>query len=263
MNFREVLSKYIISIYFFRYFRFYGRIAEDPENHDESTINAIKDTVEGLERISGERIWAEWAKILSGNFYRELTLKMIECGLTKYVGLPKNPDVENFDKICKRALAENISFRPITLLSSMLKNQKEVMDLHSRLKFSAFDRDLATFLVEHRNDILCEKPLKPYYLMVLNTKGKVKDMREYILELFKCRGQFDLLEEFESFTMPRFPVGGSMVRPHVSHPKQIGNLLATLKEIWVDSDFKLSQEDLMKEVPRIVSDMEDRRVENK
>ncbi|XP_033229303.1 CCA tRNA nucleotidyltransferase 1, mitochondrial isoform X2 [Belonocnema kinseyi] len=246
-----------------RYFRFYGRIAENPHNHDESTIQAIKDTVEGLEVISGERIWAEWAKILTGNFYRELSLKMLECGLAKYVGLPDKPDIENFERVCKRALAENISFRPITLITSLLKNQNEVMDLHARLKFSAFERDLATFLVEHRDDITCEKPLKPYYLMVLNTKGKVKVMTEYIIELLKYRGQFDLLKEFENWTLPRFPVGGSMLRSHVSHPKQIGNLLSALKEIWVDSDFKLTQDELMKEVPRIVSDIEDRIVENK
>lgn len=246
-----------------RYFRFYGRIADNPENHDEGTINAIKQTVEGLERISGERIWNEWAKILSGKFYKELTLKMIECGLAKYIGLPKNPDVENFDKICEQALAANISMRPITLLTSMLKNQNEVQDLHSRLKFSAFDRDLAFFIVEHKDDVFCEKPLKPYFLLVLNTKGKAKDMREYVLELFKYKGRFDLISQFEDWKVPFFPVNGTMVRSHVSHPKLIGKVLTALREIWVDNDFKLTNQELMQHVPRIVSDIEDSRVQKK
>ena len=64
-----------------RYFRFYGRIVKPDDNsedsddslprqkdHEENTITAIKTNSEGLGRISGERIWSEWKKILSGRF---------------------------------------------------------------------------------------------------------------------------------------------------------------------------------------------------
>jgi tRNA nucleotidyltransferase (CCA-adding enzyme) len=40
-----------------RYFRFYGRLASDSSQHDENTLKAIADNVEGMARISGERIW--------------------------------------------------------------------------------------------------------------------------------------------------------------------------------------------------------------
>ena len=39
-----------------RYFRFYGRISTVSDNHDDDTIEAIKNNVGGMERISGERI---------------------------------------------------------------------------------------------------------------------------------------------------------------------------------------------------------------
>lgn len=42
-----------------RYFRFYGRIADDPDKHDEKTIEIISSNVDGLQNISGERIWVE------------------------------------------------------------------------------------------------------------------------------------------------------------------------------------------------------------
>ena len=64
----------------FRYFRFYGRLAKDEDNHETETINAIIANKEGLGKISGERIWTEWKKILSGNMGGPLTLKMIEIG---------------------------------------------------------------------------------------------------------------------------------------------------------------------------------------
>ncbi len=50
-----------------RYFRFFGRIASSPSEHEESTLRAIRENVEGMARISGERIWMELKKILGGN----------------------------------------------------------------------------------------------------------------------------------------------------------------------------------------------------
>ena len=41
---------------------------------------------------------------------------------------------------------------PPTLLASMLQNTEEMMALHSRLKLSGFERDMALFVIDHRND---------------------------------------------------------------------------------------------------------------
>lgn len=79
----KILLFNCIKFILYRYFRFYGRIAEQPDIHDESTIIAIKENIHGLEGISGERIWNEWSKILSGNYAKELTLKLLECGITR------------------------------------------------------------------------------------------------------------------------------------------------------------------------------------
>merc|ERR1712203_67029 len=45
-----------------RYFRFYGRIVPESDAHCEDTLSAIRENVGGMERVSGERIWTEWAK---------------------------------------------------------------------------------------------------------------------------------------------------------------------------------------------------------
>lgn len=71
--------------------RFYGRIAEGPNNFDEKTIDVIRANIEGLQKISGERIWVELKKILQGNFRFDVLAKMIECGARRYIGTKKNP----------------------------------------------------------------------------------------------------------------------------------------------------------------------------
>lgn len=50
------------------------------------TIQAICDNIEGLQKISGERIWTELKKILQGNHRLELFAKLIECGAGRYIG---------------------------------------------------------------------------------------------------------------------------------------------------------------------------------
>ena len=43
--------------------------------------NLIKSIFDNSARVSGERIWTEWAKILVGNHGGQLTKCMIEVGL--------------------------------------------------------------------------------------------------------------------------------------------------------------------------------------
>lgn len=76
--------QYLTELFFFP--RFYGRIAEGPNNFDEATIEAIKANVDGLQKISGERIWGEVKKTLQGNFRIDILAKMIECGASRYIG---------------------------------------------------------------------------------------------------------------------------------------------------------------------------------
>lgn len=42
-----------------RYFRFYGRIANTPDDHEQETLDIIAKNAAGLKRISGERLWVE------------------------------------------------------------------------------------------------------------------------------------------------------------------------------------------------------------
>lgn len=69
-----------------RYFRFYGKIAEAPDKHDENTIEVLKKNVDGLKNISGERIWVELKKTLQGKFAGSLLKIMVNIGVGRYIG---------------------------------------------------------------------------------------------------------------------------------------------------------------------------------
>lgn len=247
-----------------RYFRFYGRIMDNPDQHDEATIKAIMENIDGLSQISGERIWSEWSKILTGNFGLELTLKLLECGSGKHIGLPQEPIVENFRIVYERALSNNVALKPISLIVSMLKNEDEVMTLHNRLRLSNSDRDLALYLVQYREYIPCEKPLKPYQkLIFIQPPNKFEVYREFVKEILRYRGSMKLLDELKQWKIPKFPINGNLMRERVPNQKMIGQVLINLKKLWVDEDFKLTDEQLLEQIPRILDELKEKRMQDR
>lgn len=105
--------------------RFYGRICDKEDLHQPATLSAIRDNMNGLKQISGERIWVELKKILAGKFADHLTLKMVELGIGPYIGLPDEMDTLNFKNVHQR-LEKLGSYNPITLLSALLNTEQDV-----------------------------------------------------------------------------------------------------------------------------------------
>lgn len=151
-----------------RYFRFYGRIAKDPHQHDEPTLEAIRNNGDGLARISGERIWSEMQKIVVGNFAEELVLEMIKCGLAPYCGLPQEVNVEEFKRLSAALKEFEKPHYPILLMISLLHTVEDAMKLHERLKLSAFERDLALFITQQRDKV--RFLLKTWYFILFLSK---------------------------------------------------------------------------------------------
>jgi len=141
-----------------RYFRFYGRIAHEENNHDEATLAAIKENAGGLARISGERIWTELQKIVVGNYGPALLLEMHRCHLFEHIGLPVEPNLEEFERLCAALEHFEKPHYPILYMTGMLHSAEDAMAMHKRLKLSAYERDLARFITQER-----EKVTSPTY----------------------------------------------------------------------------------------------------
>lgn len=138
-----------------RYYRFYGRIADSADNHETFTIDAIRENIEGLANISGERIWAELKKILMGNYGAELTRNLLEQGAAQFIGLPSNCGMKEFERVSSTGLKP----QPITMLVALLDTPDDAIKLHERLKLSAGERDLAFFLTQNREAMKDEKDI--------------------------------------------------------------------------------------------------------
>lgn len=131
-------------------FRFYGKIADKPNLHDEDIINAIKENAKGLQNISGERIWVELNKIVSGNFFYELLLKIIHSNVGSYIGFPENCNEVELKTVCDRLKNNNLIAKPITVLVSLFRTEDEINNFYERIKPSSNERNLGYFIMENR-----------------------------------------------------------------------------------------------------------------
>ena len=65
------------------------------------------------------------------------------------LGLPNSCNISELDSLLKRSKIKEL--HGACLLSALLHDEKEVLELHKRLKFSTFERDLILFIVTYRH----------------------------------------------------------------------------------------------------------------
>uniref|UniRef100_A0A8D2E251 CCA tRNA nucleotidyltransferase 1, mitochondrial n=1 Tax=Sciurus vulgaris TaxID=55149 RepID=A0A8D2E251_SCIVU len=232
-----------------RYFRFYGRIVDKPGEHDPETLEAIAENAKGLGGISGERIWVELKKILTGNHVNHLIHLVYDLDVAPYIGLPAKASLEEFDRVC--GYVEGFSPKPMTLLASLFKGQDDVTKLDLRLKISKEEKNLGLFLVKNRKDLTKSadgsEPLRPYQDFVIDSREP--DVVARVCELLKYQGEHRLLREMQRWSIPPFPVSGHDIRKvGISSGKEIGALLQQLREQWKKSGYRMEKEELLSHI---------------
>ncbi|MXQ90884.1 hypothetical protein E5288_WYG013203 [Bos mutus] len=249
-----------------RYFRFYGKIVDTPGDHDPETLEAIAENAKGLAGVSGERIWVELKKILTGNHVNHLIHLIYELDVAPYIGLPANASLEEFNKVSKNV--EGFSPKPMTLLTSLFKVQDDVTKLDLRLKISKEEKNLGLFIVKNRKDLIkavdSSEPLKPYQDFIIDHKiiasvvmfgfgpqSREADATARVCELLKYQGEHGLLKQMRQWSIPPFPVSGHDIRKvGISSGKEIGVLLQQLREQWKKSGYQLEKDELLSYVKK-------------
>ncbi|XP_030632225.1 CCA tRNA nucleotidyltransferase 1, mitochondrial [Chanos chanos] len=229
-----------------RYFRFYGRVASEPDQHDTETLQAIRENGRGLAGISGERIWVELKKMLVGNHAAHLLELIYTLDLATFIGLPAEGNVEEMKEVWQRA--HNWSPKPMTVLSALFRSSDDVEKLDLRLKISKEEKNLGIFLVKHRRDLIKDHDkqdsLKPYTDFIIDCREP--DAQSKVCELLKYQGEEQLLEELSRWHIPRFPVSGHDLRKMgITSGKEIGTILQNLRDIWKKSHYKMGKEELL------------------
>ncbi|XP_028302826.1 CCA tRNA nucleotidyltransferase 1, mitochondrial [Gouania willdenowi] len=229
-----------------RYFRFYGKVALQPDDHDPETLTAIRDNGRGLAAISGERVWVELKKIMVGNHTAHLLELIYDLELSQYIGLPPGGDVDEMKRVWHNA--KDHAPKPMTILAALLQSKEEVEKMDVRLKVSREEKTLAQFLVRYKRD-LCkneEEPesLKPFTDFI--TDSRELDSKSKVCELLKYQGEHKLLSALGRWSIPNFPVSGhDLRRMGITSGKEIGSTLQKLRDVWKKSHYHMDKEELL------------------
>ncbi|XP_012553579.1 CCA tRNA nucleotidyltransferase 1, mitochondrial [Hydra vulgaris] len=238
-----------------RYFRFYGRIAPNIHSHDEKTLNTIKTLSEGLKNLAVERIWLEVSKILTGPLAPHLLLLMQQLNVTESIGFPivLEDNLKLFETVWTQT--RNVDVSPVTLLVTLLENEKIMEDFGSKWKLSNKERIMGLFIISHRSlRNYSEKcPLKPYQdLIVLNSSKGDASVRERVRQLMFYHGKITESFELDKWDIPIFPITGlDLKNCGIKQGPEFGKILIKLKKIWMNSYYCDSKEDLLKKIPEI------------
>ncbi|UJR31757.1 hypothetical protein I4U23_019235 [Adineta vaga] len=222
-----------------RYFRFFGRFAPDNAIHDEQTLKAIRDNVEGLKDIAGERLWIE------------LKL-MLEQNIGPYLGIPSDADANQLEDHWQQSYQAKP--HEMTILTKLFRNTHEVRKFEQRLKYSNDCRRLSQLLITYRDSIsLLDSSstdrLKPYKDLVIDLIINDPMAKERIVELLKYQHHLSEAQQLSDWTIPRFPVTGNMLTSKgIKQGPNFKLILNALRDNWKQSHFQATENQLIDEV---------------
>ena len=224
-----------------RFFRFQQRLGSD--TIDQHSIEAIRRGVAGLKKISGERIWMEMSKILTGKNPRDTLDLMEEVGVFDMIGIRHFRTSQLVREVAGR------TGNAITILAAGCSDVISMMETKNTLetwwKVTAGERDLFNFIANNTSGRMMH-PDSQFWneeLKRLSVQPKAND--EFVRELAFFVGS-DL---FDHWDVPVFPVRGADLLDAGMHPgKEIGVWLNAMRFRWVESDFTLGKDDLLKQL---------------
>ena len=204
-----------------RYFRFQAKL--DTPTFDKEIIDVIAKNAKGLTQVSAERIWQEVSKLLVSPSMAVAVSWLGKTGVAKYIGLDITGTPKQFDN-------------PIIALANITSDAS----LGSKWRLSNNDNALLTFLIENkvtkidqtRAENFVADGIPDVYIQALATLQNVN---------------------LKTISVPDFPVTGKdLIALGIKSGPNMGTHLAQLKQIWQQSRFKASKEDLLKNLADVV-----------
>jgi tRNA nucleotidyltransferase (CCA-adding enzyme) len=213
-----------------RYFRFQGRMPKP--NWELKTLSTIKEKAKGLTQISGERVWIEMSKIISGDHAPEIIKKITETGVAEHINLPTG-------RVSDLQRVRNYSKDPVIGLAALMDNAFDVEEVKARWKFSSDVFLAVKYIVNNRDTVLDETTVKK-----LVSRPKVN--RDHVAKLALYLGQPHLAKLGIWFRPTAFPVTGKDLQDAGMSPSpDMGRVLTDMRAKWEASNFELTRQQLL------------------
>ena len=239
-----------------RYFRFF--IHYSKTDYDEDVIGSIKKNINGLNKISNERIFEELKKIIETKNLHKLFLK----NQSKDIILSIFPLFKYYERLeIINGLTQELRnmydyFLVLALLIMDESNNYEYFchkykisnKIKNRFKYIAKNYEN----VKRKNFFSEENIKKEIYL---SSKNNVIDLLLFSTCINKGLKPFDiekLIKYIKIYKVPKFPISGDYLKQHgYESGQELGKKLKLLEEEWIKNNFVLDKKLLEKSLNKI------------
>jgi len=237
---KRIEEDYLRILRYFRFISYFG----DAEIH-KASLRACGNLAKGLGKISGERLHLEMFKILSSTFSLNAIRLMAKLKILDLINMPNIPDnIPNY----------NLSTNPIINLAILLRlsgyKKGEVSKLALRWRFSKKEKFLLEALVSLA-DFSLKSPVNVQKRFIYKLG---KDLYLDSINMLNIESPLEVYIEFaelaKSWQMPEFKINGENVMKMGYNGPQVGKILNKLHQMWIESDFELSMEELLSRVEK-------------
>ena len=230
-----------------RYLRFYTQYNKN-KLHDEIAIKAIKRNLDGLAKISRERILAELFKMMKLNNFS----KLFEDEFCRFIILSILPQLRNYNRI---KILNKISYKIKKQIDKILLLSILIVDETDNCNFFLYKYQLSN--EEKKRILFIKNSFKNYSkrylyskknllkLTYLSDKSSVIELLIFLIfvnpkKIFNIENLIDYIKEK---TIPEFPINGKFLKEEFNflEGKQLGDALKKLEKQWIDNGFKIDK----------------------
>ena len=229
-----------------RYFRFF--IQYSKADHDKDTIKYIKKNINGLNKISNERIFDELKKILSLKNLNNLFIDEQSREIILNI-FPQFKYYERLKKIYRSDKKFQDKYDNILILALLIVDQSDNYEYFCH-KYKTSNEIKKRFKNISKNFESLKN--KKFYkednlkkLIYFNEKNFVRDLLLFSICL-NNKVDFYIIEKLlnyiNSCEVPKFPISGDYLIKHgYESSQELGNKLKLIEEKWIENNFILDK----------------------
>ena len=230
-----------------RYLRFYIQYNKN-KFHDEITIKSIKRNLDGLAKISRERILEELFKMMKLNNFS----KLFEDEFCRFIILSILPQLRNYNRI---KILNKISYKIKKQIDKILLLSILIVDETDNCNFFLYKYQLSN--EDKKRILFIKNSFKNYSKQYLYSKKNLLKLtylsdKLSVIELLiflifvnpeKISNIENLIDYIKEKTIPEFPINGKFLKEEFNflEGKQLGDALKKLEKQWIDDGFKIDK----------------------
>ena len=242
----RIQEDYLRILRYFRFFTQYSKI-----DHDQNVIRSIKQHINGLNKVSNERIFDELKKIL----VLENLFNLFSNTISKEIVINIFPQFKYYERL--------------KILNGLNQKLKSKYDVHLILALLILDKsnDHEYFCYKYKTSNIIKSRFKnisvnfenfktkKFYseenikkLIYLSSKDYVRDLLLFSIctnDKIKILIIETLLDYVNVCEIPKFPVSGDYLKEHGYKTGQVlGKKLKSLEEKWIENNFVIDKKQL-------------------